>query len=271
MLYAGETIYDDHNLDEIVGKNGEVFVGGEMRYLTSKPRQTAYGSAGLPTFDGTFAAFNEAEIIRRATALQLSQTRISDCIYWKSKDQDGTPLCWSFGSVGACEVKIVQQGLPYTSLSPASCAGPITGYNMRGGWGEEVLKQAREVGIARSSLWSDYSFKVRPNEEIKEDYLNHKIIDAYDCRSNDLLQLYTMLVLGHPCPLGLDWWGHLVFACDVVVENGVIVGVRIRNSWGDSWGAKNKHGVGGFGVLAPSKSRGDCYAVAQMTSFAHAA
>jgi hypothetical protein len=31
---------------------------------------------------------------------------------------------------------------------------------------------------------------------------------------------------------------------------------EIRNSWGDDWGSKNKHGVGGFGVLEVNGNRG---------------
>ena len=272
-LFAGEKVFDDSNIAELVGSNGVVMAGGEPRYLTSKPRPTAYGSAGMPTFDaGGFTAFSESEIIRRATILQDKYQRISDSITWKPKDQNGTPLCWSFGSCGACEVSRVQGGMPYESLSPASCAGPITGYSLRGGYGEEFLKQAKETGIASSKLWPDYSFKGGHSlrtPEVEESYENHKILTVYDCRSNDLLQLWTMLVLGKPCPLGLDWWGHLVFACDVVVERGIIVGTRFRNSWGD-WEAKNVHGVSGFGVLSPAKSRGDCYAVVEMTSYAQA-
>jgi hypothetical protein len=260
-LYHGEVVYGDSNWRELVGDGSTIRIGSDDRLLSYRPRTVPYGHAGAPTFEAAgFKAFDRKELKERADELEAKKARLSDLITWKPKDQNGTPLCWSFGSCGACETARVAAGMPYISLSPASCAGPITGYHLRGGWGHDFLEQAAKTGIATSALWPDYSFKVRPNAEIESSYQDHKVLEWFDLQSNNVDQLWTMLVLGIPCPLGLDWWGHLIFAVDYVPGQGT----RIRNSWGD-WGAANDHGVMGFSVLTEGKSRGDSYGVRAVT------
>jgi len=270
MLYAGEKVYDDHNAHELTGDGKVVFAGGEMRMLSAMPRKSAYGSIGVPTFGDNFKVMTRSEIIDRAVYLDENEAQISDLLDYPSKDQNGLPYCWIYGCVGALEAIRRVQGLPYVELSAESAGGPITGYRSRGGYGEEGLQYLSKTGVANQSLWPKNKVGGPSNvtAEVKADYENHRIKEWFDCETNNVEQLWTMLVLGFPCPLGLNWWGHLIFACGVVVDraSNKITGTRIRNSWAESWGAKNKHGVGGFGVLTESKSRGDFFGVRSVTA-----
>ncbi len=51
-----------------------------------------------------------------------------------------------------------------------------------------------------------------------------------------------------PCALDFNWWGHSVMGCDPVEVERNSFGIRIRNSWRDSWGDR------GFSVLRGSKA-----------------
>lgn len=270
-LYAGEKIYGDHNAHELVGTNGQVFAGGEVRYLSALPRKAAYGSLGGPTFAQRYgAAFSRDEIRTRALELERTESRLSDLIDFASKDQNGTNYCWINGVVGALECARRKQNLPHISLSPASAGGPITNYRNVGGWGEDGLKYLTQTGVCRSELWPDNEIRAgRLTGDVKRDYLNFKIMEFVDVETNNVEQLWSLLVRRIPCFLGLNWWGHLVYAVDVVVLPDGTLATRIRNSWGQ-WGAQNKWGVWGFGVLSESKSRGDAGGVTVATPYSQA-
>jgi len=274
MLYHGEQIFGDHNFRQLIGNGRSVMAGGEPRYLVdgygepcSKPRVSAYGSIqGATPFHERFTVLSREEIRERAIDLERTESRVSDLINFSSKDQNGTSYCWNNGVVGAVEACREMAGLPYVSLSPASVGGPITGYRNVGGWGEDALKYISENGIARSELWPDNAIEPKyMTAEVKADYENHQILEWFDLETDNVLQLWTMLVHRIPVPLGLNWWGHLIYGCDVVVQGNSLL-TRIRNSWNDIWGAKNKHGVGGFGVLEESRSRGSQFGVRAVTA-----
>lgn len=269
MPLQNPLIIGDHNFKQFVGDGKTVMAGGELRYLSALPRTAPYGSLGVPVFEDSFTAFSRQEIMDRAVALDEQEGQVCDLIDYQPKNQNGLPYCWIYGCVGALEATRRVRGLPYEELSPESAGGPITGYRSRGGYGEEGLRYLSATGCCRQSLWPKQKIGSQANitPEVKADYEHHRITEWFDCQTGNVEQLWTMLVLGFPCPLGLDWWGHLIFACGVAVDRQAnkIVGTTIRNSWGD-WGSKNKHGVSGFSVLTEGKSRGDFYGVRSVTA-----
>ena len=182
----------------------------------------------------------------------------------------GVHNCWIYGTTGAVEaVRRVQGFKEWVELSPESAGGPITGYRSRGGYGEEGLKYGSSVGFAAQTLWPRQKIGGPSNitAEVKASYENHKIGEWFDGKTNSLNQLWSLLLMGMPCPLGLNWWGHLIYACDVVVDRAAnkIVGTRIRNSHGKDAHSKNKHGVAGFLTLTPGKSQGDFFGIRSVT------
>jgi len=66
--------------------------------------------------------------------------------------------------------------------------------------------------------------------------------------------------------VSFNWWRHLVYATRLNDYGNGDFGLGIRNSWSESWGAKNKHGFGGFGSLRGSKTvPSDTFAIRQVT------
>ena len=61
-----------------------------------------------------------------------------------------------------------------------------------------------------------------------------------------MAQLISCLLRRIPVAVGYDWWGHEVTAVDAIWLDGTVA-IRIRNSWGMSWGNK------GFSVLQGNK------------------
>lgn len=268
MMYAGEPVYDDYNYRQLIGDGTKVMVCGEMRYLTAMPRTRPYGSlAGCRAFGADFQTIPRHEWSARIKDMEKYKSRLSDLITWKAKDQNGTNYCWMFGVVGALETQRKVQGVPYVELSPASAAGPITGYQNVGGWGGDALEYLSQHGCCNAKLWPTCAINRNlMNDAVREDYKNHKVLEYWEGEDRNFDQIMTLAFMRFASPLGLDWWRHLVFGCDPVEIEPGRFGLRIRNSHSDNNGAKNDHGVGGFMVLAEEKARGDFFGIRQVTS-----
>jgi hypothetical protein len=187
-------------------------------------------------------------------SMEASKSRVSDLIIQgglESLDQNGTNYCWTNGVVTCIESNRCANGLPYLKLSPASVAAPIKGYRNQGGWGGEALEYIVAHGICTTDLWPANAISRSYFDNSRANASLHKVTEWYDLNSRNFDQLMTCLLLRIPVAIGLNWWSHEVAAIDPVVVSPGRYGVRIRNSWGPSYGDN------GFAILTESKATPD--------------
>lgn len=169
----------------------------------------------------------------------------------KSLDQNGTNYCWCNAVVSALRLLRLFQNEPVIDLSPASVAAPIKGYRNQGGWGGEALDYIIKNGIAPQSDWPANAIsKQYDNATSQASRQKYKVTEWWELQSGDFDMLYTLLLLGVPVAIGLDWWSHEVCAVDPLWVDGKPA-VRIWNSWNDSWSES------GMGTLTEQKATPD--------------
>ena len=176
---------------------------------------------------------------------QLSM-RVSDRITWRATDQGKWPTCWAAGTCHAVTTARAFAGQSIEMISPMSVAYPISGGN-NGGFEGVAVKYFIEHGGVRESLWGPTDRRNIRGPAIDADRLRLRITDAYECITRE--HFVTACLLGWPCTVAFSAWRHVVMLCDFVRIEPGSYGFRIRNNWGDEWGDKNRHGVGGFAVF----------------------
>jgi hypothetical protein len=205
-----------------------------------------------------------------------------------AQDQNGKGYCWAHSTVGAIRTTRALQNLPFVELSAYSVACVVKGYRDEGGWCGESLKFLVDNGVAPASKWPLRSMSQSNNTpEMKQEAAKFKVTEGfYDLGApiwNQKLtfeQAITCLLLNLPCAFDFNWWGHSVEGMDGVdgaamfgycrAESGKLytreehdevwamndpvtagIGVRIFNSWGDTWGDK------GMGILTGNQAKPD--------------
>jgi hypothetical protein len=203
-----------------------------------------------------------------------------------SRDQNGKGYCWFHSGTSAQLLMRAVMGEPYADLSAYAGACKIKNFRDEGGWGAQGVDFQAEKGIPTSQFWPQKSMsKSNDNPQTWENALLHRVAEGwidtqaqqYD-RKLSRQQVATLLLSGCPVVVDYNWWGHSVCAADLVDgaqnfeagllrnENGKLLtvqefdeqwemdsdaggfGVRIWNSWGDSWSQQ------GMGVLAAGKA-----------------
>jgi len=183
----------------------------------------------------------------------------------RCRDQNGTNYCWANAPSGCVDTIRRIQGLPFVEVSAASIGGPITGYRNVGGWGIDAVEYLADHGGVASAIWPNNAISSSYNTaRATADRKNRMAFEWVDLQTNNLDQLGTAMLLGHPCCLGLNWWSHEIKVVRLVEVSSGVYGWEIRNSWG-TWGSSNRYGMSGFEVLSASKSQGDAQMLRTVT------
>lgn len=204
-----------------------------------------------------------------------------------SLDQDGRGYCWAHSTTSALILARMMANDPYVRLSAYHIACIIKNYRDEGGWCGLSAKFVREKGVASVEFWPEKSTS-RSNDrpEMWANAALHKSLEEWVDLTRDLYdqnlsfdQLASSLLVNNPSPVDYNWWSHSICGMDLVNGNGLFrtnharaasgkfmtkkqyelawginnpvtagYGIRIWNSWGDSWSDR------GMGVLAGSKA-----------------
>jgi hypothetical protein len=134
-------------------------------------------------------------------------------------------------------------------MSGMSVAVPISGGTSPGYEGA-ALQYSAKNGWVRSSLWPnrDNSRRYMSDAACQADRENHKALEWVDL-GNDYNKFATACLLNWPIAVAYNDWSHVVMICDLVEIEPGSFGLRIRNNWGDSFGAKGRFGFGGYAVF----------------------
>lgn len=253
-MRATDDISDDLYLPPEGFKTGYV-----ERDLSLYPVGSLDGSVGAEEFNKEVPLIpfeNWPELIREQ---ETNKTRLSDIrmIADKGKpiqslDQNGQGYCWAYSTCHGIMLKRALMGLPYIRLSGHSLAWVIKNGRDEGGWCGLSASEATKRGYMPVSLWPEKSmngrqFNTAANWEVAKNFcITEGFLDMQQ-RVWDMAltfqQLGSCILAGIPCPVDFSWWSHSILGMDLVyvtdkfpVNDPRCYGLRIWNSWRDSWG-----------------------------------
>ncbi len=241
-------------------------VGGQKKAFGLIPRNyaTTFYANETPGLEGlNITLIPRNEWSDRIRQQEKDRSRLSDIRNqgkfgerMPSTDQNGRGYCWFHSGTSAMLLIRAKQNQPYADLSAYSGACKIKGFKDEGGWGAQGLDFLCKYGCATSKTWPQRGTKKEyDNPETWAEALHYRFTESwndlgraqYD-RSMTFEQVATCLLSGIPVIVDFSWWGHSVCAMDLVETSSGQFGIRIWNSWSDSWSE------GGTGILSGSKA-----------------
>lgn len=156
-------------------------------------------------------------------------------------NQKNLPYCWCYGPVGAMSMLRAKANMSTIHLSATSAAAKIKNYVKVGGWGEQAFEGIEKYGVSTTDFWPEAKLsRSLDTEDQRENAELHKFTEIQELPGQSINHVVSSLLNNHPVTLALMWWGHLVYAIDVVYDRGKFM-ILIVNSWGTGW---SENGLG---------------------------
>ena len=238
-------------------------------YATSEP-----WSLQIPVIQRDEWSDRIADMERTKSRLSDIRNQGNDGQQIVSLDQNGQGFCWAYSTTSAVTLLRAVANLPYVRLSAHAVACKIYNFQDRGAWGALSLDFYAKSGCPDVEHWPEKSMQRQyDNVATWENAALHKVTEgwmdmdvaAYD-RELSFDQVATCLLSRIPVVVDFNWYTHSVCGCDLVELDRSLElydvnrwGIRIWNSWRDSWG------TAGMGVLAGNKARPDGASVPRVT------
>jgi hypothetical protein len=233
---------------------------GNFRELIAEGDAAGVMRGYNPAQAGPFGSSAPASQITRlprstwADHMRRQEAEKSSPFHWfqaggvKVLNQGQWGYCWMYGLVGAMQTAYAMTGQTAPHLNAHFPAWLGKRGRNEGGWAGEALKYIAEFGVPEMSLFSGHptSRELFERGEVQANAEQHKVVEFGELPRNDYEALVSVLldpINPRPVTMGLNWWGHLIYAVRAVRD-----GILIVNSWGERWGQN------GLSVLAPNRS-----------------
>jgi hypothetical protein len=257
-LLKGEKVYDDENIEKFYRDHGltreggfsHVTINGDKRILAATGRPPGHNASGYSSlFSASYADIPESEYDARIDEQVQLEARASDFCDFPAFDQDGLPTCWAIGTAQAMSIARRIQGLPHVQISGCSIAVPISGGHS-GGWEGDAVNLLVKRGGASVEVWpeNNTSRSLDRDQRVIEDRKLHMAVEFLEMQTR--ANWATACLRTKVGPFAYNRMSHVMAMCDFVRIEAGRYGFRVRNSWRDDWGARNKLGMGGFAVYA---------------------
>jgi hypothetical protein len=233
---------------------------GNISHLIQEGNDSGMGRGYDASQAGPFLSSAPASQITRlprntwADHIKRQEAEKSSPFHWfqhggvKVLNQGSWGYCWMYGLVGAMQTAYAMTGQKAPHLNAHFTAWLIKNGRNEGGWAGEGMTGLNRFGCPEMAVFSGHptSRDLFERGEVVANAKQHNVVEFGELPRNDYEALVSVLldpINPRPVTMGLNWWGHLIYAVRAVKE-----GVLIVNSWGENWGNK------GLSVLAPNKS-----------------
>lgn len=160
-----------------------------------------------------------------------------------SLDQDGKGYCWAHSTTSCVMLLRAAANMPYVRMSAFAIACKVKNFRDEGGWCGLSAKFWREQGCPSVALWPEKSMeRGNDNAQTWANAALHKVTEDWVDLARDVYdqnltfdQVASCLLSGVPCAVDFNWWLHSVCGMDLVEVEAGSFGIRIWNSWADSW------------------------------------
>ncbi len=233
MLIIGEDNWQQHTVEHRAMGRGLV-----PRDWSKRP----YGDSALA---GTFEAVAIPRVKRpdwsaRIRHMTETKTRLSDIMIAAAVpvlNQSYLGYCHGFGPAGAEMGLRAFMGAPTIKLSGSSIAAPTVGFQNRGAWIMDDLRQLAAHGVNTVEEYPELSMNPRDyNEASQRQAATRRLSQWYEGDRRNFEHTMSCLMNHIPVVVGLNWWGHCVYYVDAVEVRPGVFGVLARNSWGPGYG-----------------------------------
>lgn len=165
-----------------------------------------------------------------------------------SLNQGQFPFCWAHSTTMGHMLLRAIMGQPYKKLSAFMVASIIKNYRNEGGWGALSLEFIEQHGQPPVELWPEGQvLRSLDTPAMRAEAAKYKVTSSwadlnaavYD-RDLTFDQVATLLLSNVPVVGDFSWWSHSVILMDLEEVEANSFGVRLLNSWSDSWGDKGE-------------------------------